>query len=113
MKTIRLKENKINRYSKTMLEDYICSFGIARENVNSFIGTPRPTDADDPFKLKNIREAADLAYQKCRMPDAKVFVQVDSDCDGYTSSALLLNYLNSLFPGFTQNNIIYRLHEGK
>ena len=44
---------------------------------------------------------------------SKVFLQVDSDCDGYTSSALLLNYLNSLFPGFTQNNIIYRLHEGK
>ena len=40
-------------------------------------------------------------------------MQVDSDCDGFTSAALLLNYLNSLFPGFTQNNIVYRLHEGK
>jgi len=45
--------------------------------------------------------------------ESKVFLQVDSDCDGYTSSAFLLNYLNSLFPGFTQNNIIYRLHDGK
>ena len=45
--------------------------------------------------------------------ESKVFLQVDPDCDGYTSSAFLLNYLNSLFPGFTQNNIIYRLHEGK
>jgi single-stranded-DNA-specific exonuclease len=43
----------------------------------------------------------------------KIFIQVDSDCDGYTSSALIINYLNSLFPGFTQNNISYRLHEGK
>lgn len=110
MKTIRLKENKINRYSKTMLEDYICSFGIARENVNSFIGTPRPTDADDPFKLKNIREAADLAYQKCRMPDAKVFVQVDSDCDGYTSSAILIQYLRRRFPELV---IEHRIHNGK
>ena len=43
----------------------------------------------------------------------KVFIQVDSDCDGYTSAALLINYLNKLFPGFTQNNVSYRLHEGK
>ena len=110
MKTIRLKENKINRYSKTMLEDYICSFGIARENVNSFIGIPRPTDADDPFKLKNIREAADLAYQKCRASDAKVFVQVDSDCDGYTSSAILIQYLRRRFPELA---IEHRIHNGK
>ena len=109
-KTIRLKENKINRYSKTMLEDYICSFGIARENVNSFIGTPRPTDADDPFKLKNMREAAELAYHTCRRPDAKVFIQVDSDCDGYTSSAILIQYLRRRFPELV---VEYRMHNGK
>ena len=43
----------------------------------------------------------------------KIFLQIDSDCDGYTSAALLINYLNSLFPGFAQNNISYRVHEGK
>jgi single-stranded-DNA-specific exonuclease len=31
----------------------------------------------------------------------KVFVQIDEDCDGYTSAALLINYLNKLFPHFT------------
>ena len=43
----------------------------------------------------------------------KIFVQIDEDCDGYTSGALLLNYLNSLFPHYTQNNIIYRTHNCK
>ena len=43
----------------------------------------------------------------------KVFIQVDSDCDGYTSAATLINYINCLFPGFAQNNIIYRIHTGK
>lgn len=43
----------------------------------------------------------------------KVLIQVDSDCDGYTSAALLINYLNCLFPGFVQNNILYRIHTGK
>ena len=43
----------------------------------------------------------------------KIFIQVDSDCDGFTSSAILINYLNCLFPHFVQTNISYRLHEGK
>ena len=34
-------------------------------------------------------------------------------CDGYTSAATLLNYLNCLFPSFVQNNISYRIHTGK
>lgn len=44
---------------------------------------------------------------------SKIFIQIDSDCDGYTSAAVLINYLNTLFPSFVQNNISYRLHEGK
>ena len=43
----------------------------------------------------------------------KVLLVADSDCDGYTSAALLLNYLYCLFPGFVQNNITYRIHQGK
>jgi len=31
----------------------------------------------------------------------KIFLQIDSDCDGYTSAAVFLNHLNSLFPGYT------------
>ena len=43
----------------------------------------------------------------------KILVQIDSDCDGYTSSAVLINYLHTLFPGFVENNVTYRFHEGK
>ena len=38
---------------------------------------------------------------------------MDSDCDGYTSAALLMNYLYCLFPSFVNNNISYRVHMGK
>lgn len=44
---------------------------------------------------------------------SKVQIQVDSDFDGFASAAILLNYLNCLFPAFVQNNIIYRIHTGK
>ena len=43
----------------------------------------------------------------------KIFIQVDSDADGYTSAAILINYLNCLFPHFVQTKIMYRIHDGK
>lgn len=43
----------------------------------------------------------------------KIFIQVDSDLDGYSSAAALINYLNYLFPHFVQTNIFYRVHNGK
>lgn len=43
----------------------------------------------------------------------KILVIVDCDADGYTSASALINYLNYLFPAFTQNNIDYYIHSGK
>lgn len=31
----------------------------------------------------------------------KIFIQIDSDVDGYTSAAALINYLNMIAPGLT------------
>ena len=42
-----------------------------------------------------------------------VFVQVDADCDGYTSAAILINYLNCLFPHFVQTKLQFRVHDEK
>lgn len=42
-----------------------------------------------------------------------IMIQVDADADGLTSAALLINYLNMLFPAYAQTHISYRLHEGK
>lgn len=39
-------------------------------------------------------------------------IQVDSDCDGITSAALLLNYLHARFPSLT-DKFIYSLHKNK
>lgn len=43
----------------------------------------------------------------------KAYIIVDSDCDGYCSSAILLNYLNNLFPAWVQNQVEYFMHGGK
>ena len=43
----------------------------------------------------------------------KAFIIVDSDCDGYCSSAIFLNYLNRHFPHWIQNQVEYFMHNGK
>ena len=41
------------------------------------------------------------------------YLVVDADCDGYTSSAILLNYLNRHFPAWVQGHVVYFMHDGK
>lgn len=110
MKTIRMKQNSIKKGSTNYISDYLQTLGIAAEDVVSFIDMPRPTDEDDPFTLENIQNAINIAIEFCSRPDAKVFVQVDSDCDGYTSAAIIISYLRRRFPALEIN---YRLHKGK
>ena len=45
--------------------------------------------------------------------ESDIFIQLDSDCDGYTSSALLINYLHNLFPSWVENHVNYRVHDNK
>lgn len=62
--------------------------------------------------IKNINEALALILKHLNN-DKKIFVQVDSDCDGYTSAAVLLNYLHRCFPSIIENKVIYNFHEEK
>lgn len=43
----------------------------------------------------------------------KIYIQADSDTDGYTSAALLINYLYRIFPTIVTNNISYGVHDSK
>ena len=95
----------------TAVEQVLANRGIAPDNVDHYLNT---TDADilDPKLVMNMREGAQMLIKHIAQND-KVLVQIDSDCDGYTSAATLINYLNCLFPGFVQNNLFYRIHTGK
>lgn len=74
--------------------------------------TTTEQDLIDPVTIQNIKRGVTLLIKHIQAKD-KIFIQVDSDCDGYTSAALLINYLNSLFPAYVQNYITYRLHPDK
>lgn len=45
--------------------------------------------------------------------DEDVQIVVDSDCDGYTSSAIITNYLYTLYPEWTHFHLKHIMHKGK
>lgn len=50
---------------------------------------------------------------KAIQSNKKILIIIDSDCDGFTSSAILINYLYFTFPAFVSNNISWFIHNGK
>ena len=43
----------------------------------------------------------------------KTLIIVDADCDGYTSSAVLINYLHEIFPEYVETSMDWFIHSGK
>lgn len=72
------------------------------------------TDEDivDPLQLDNMKEGASILIKHIANEDDMMII-VDSDADGMTSAACLINYLYKLFPSYVINHITYKMHEGK
>ena len=107
----QLIQSNYDNISLSAVEKVLTNRGIKRQDIEHYLNT---TDEDilNPLLLDNMQMGVEMLI-KCIRDNKPLFIQVDSDADGYTSAALLINYLNCLFPGFTQNNISYRLHTGK
>ena len=95
----------------SVVEQVLAKRGIKPEDVEHYLNT---TDDDiiDPSTIDRIHDGAIMLVQHISRND-NVLLQVDSDCDGFTSAAALINYLNRLFPGFVQNHVSYRIHTEK
>lgn len=95
----------------TAVERVLSNRGIMPSEIKHYLHT---TDEDilSPTLIANIDAGVKMLVRHIAQND-RVLLQIDSDCDGYTSAAVLMNYLNCLFPSFVQNNIIYRIHTGK
>lgn len=86
---------------------YLESLGITK--VDSFLYKPRPSDYENPWNLDNIERLVDELHEGFTT-NKNFFLQVDSDTDGITSSAIFYSYFKDLYPNV---NIEWRVHEGK
>ena len=95
----------------TAVQRVLTNRGIPLAEVSHYLNT---TDNDilSPSLIKNINDGAKMLIKHIAQND-DIMIQVDSDADGFTSAAALINYLNCLFPSFVSNHIYYRLHTGK
>ena len=93
------------------IEQILMNRGIPLIDVYGYLHTS-PVDIIPPTEIANIKEGASLLVKHISQ-NSRVMLQIDSDCDGFTSFAVFMNYLNNLFPAFVQNNIVYKTHKGK
>ena len=93
------------------VEQVLFNRGINPKDIEHF-KYPSVNDLVSPEKLEHIKDGVAMLISHIERND-KIFIQVDSDCDGYTSSAILINYLNCLLPHYVQTQISYRIHDGK
>ena len=91
--------------------DPISKILYTRDTDWSFL-KPSPDDELPPEDLDNI-EAAARRILSALVHQEQVYVQVDSDCDGYTSAALLLNYMHDIAPATVESKWKYALHKNK
>lgn len=88
------------------IETVLTNRGI--EDIQSFLNISHK-DVIHWNKLRNIDKAVDCLLDHIHK-GSKIFVQVDADFDGYSSSTILINYLNNVFKDV---KIQWRIHEGK
>lgn len=95
------------------IEQILTNRGIPREEVYHYLNTT-DDDISSPLDLgeKSLNAAAQSIIQHIFSKD-KTLVICDCDCDGFTSAALLINYLYDLFPAYVETGLKWFVHEDK
>lgn len=93
-----------------ILDNYVRNLLSFRgvEDIDDFLN-PNKNNLQDPDDLVNISEGAQL-YLSNIGDDKRILIIVDSDCDGFTSSAIIYQYTKIIAP---TTQIDYWLHNGK
>ena len=106
-----LIKNNTNPLTTSTVERVLNNRGII--NIEKYLNTT-DEDINSPllFGQKRLADAARTLIKNIQA-GKNCLVVVDSDCDGYTSSAILINYLYDLFPAWVQNHLRWFIHDGK
>lgn len=102
-----MKYNLVNEnFKENYGENILKARGI--NDVNYFMAADGK-DIAPPSLLNNIEKGAEL-FMSVLNSDGRVLIVVDSDCDGYTSAAIIHQYIQKTNPN---THVDYLLHEGK
>ena len=107
MKTRLVNKEIRDNYTAELLKER----GVSEEDLTFFLDVPDISLLQDPSNFNNIKEGFDLFKKIITItPEERILFVVDSDVDGFTSSAIMYQYLKRINPNLS---IDYILHEGK
>ena len=95
------------------IQQILLNRGIKLSDMHHYLNTTDDDITNAEMLGSDKLKAAVAALITTINNNDKMLVLVDCDCDGYTSAAILINYLYDLFPSYVNNNLKYYLHEDK
>ena len=104
--------NKPNQNFST-IQQILYNRGIAEDEILHYVNLS-DQDINSPLSLgeTNLKNGL-MAIINTVRENADALVIVDCDCDGYTSAALLINYLYKIFPTWVVNHLDWYMHDSK
>ncbi|WP_242730247.1 DHH family phosphoesterase [Bacillus altitudinis] len=97
-----------NDFEQDIVKNVLNNRGIYSSEISSIL-CPTAVNEEPYSLLDNINKASDLLIEHMKK-NSNIFIQIDSDTDGITSSIILIKYIKKMFP---KSKITYRMHEGK
>ena len=96
------------------IEQILTNRGINYNDIGHYLNTT-DDDINEPeaFGLDREMKWSANCLSVAVRDNQDVLVIVDCDCDGFTASALLINYLYELFPAWVTNHLKWFIHENK
>ena len=97
----------------TAVPQILTNRGIPEEEIAHYLNTT-DEDISSPLDLgEHLLNAAAQKIIQHIFSKNKMLVICDCDCDGFTSAALLINYLYDLFPSYVTTGLKWFVHEDK
>lgn len=97
--------------ANSLIEKIFINRGFSKEDIFHYLNTTEE-DLLPCELLDNLQEGASL-LEDCIVNCKKVFIIPDVDADGFTSAAILINYLSQAAPKWTKECVTYEVNEGK
>lgn len=110
MKIKLIKEKDVKM---STIEHILTNRNIDIDKIKEYLNsTDSVINSPEMLGKKTLKDAAAALTVAIRENHSAIVV-VDSDCDGFTSAALIINYLYDTFPSWVVNNLTWFMHEGK
>ena len=110
-----MKYELINKPNENFsaIQQILYNRGIAENEISHYINLS-DQDINSPLLLgeNNLKQGLFTILHKIQFNQNAVII-VDCDCDGYTSAALLINYLYKLFPTWVTIHLNWYMHDSK